>query len=134
MPWGDRPDSRTEFHVRSFVFDDCCGNSTVYPFDLECIAMLIFGVTGIFWMHNYIFVSEFCFRTHCADREWTIFEIVKWIFFFDTFRFHIGKGSLMFRTPVDSSLTTIHKIILMHFYERLPHFFYDVWVKGKAIP
>src|SRR3989344_1109624 len=119
MPWSNSHHTSSKLHVYSLIFYYCCFYRTIYPLDSHLLTIYVLSVSLIIWMHDYVFVTELCFRSDGANFEWTILKVVKGRSLFSRFRLHFRKGSLMFRAPVDSSLPTINKFLIKHFYKSL---------------
>ena len=77
MPWSDGHHSCSEFRIHGIVFNDRGLDSSVDPFTLKGLTMLIIKVSFIFRVHDHILIPELRLRTDCPDLKRTILKSIE---------------------------------------------------------
>ena len=77
MPWSDGHHSCSEFRIHGIVFNDRGLDSSVDPFALKGLTMLIIKVSYILRVHDHILIPELRLWTDCPDLKRTILKSVK---------------------------------------------------------
>ena len=134
MPWSDGHHSCSEFRIHGIVFNDRGLDSSVDPFTLKGLTMLIIKVSFIFRVHDHILIPELRLRTYCPELKRTILKSIERRPCFLSFDFIIWNVGFQFRIPIHDPRPTVYQAFLVHSDKRFIHTTIKLRIHGVTFP